>query len=163
MLYDRDTFEHNGNTFRFRTEYDDTHGAPWVEEDGHGPVSEWTTRAKRPGERVLCRDGRSYRYYDFQQAVALAKRDGWDAEPYRTGSRGETATRAAEADFRRLNAWCEDRWNYVGVIVNLVDDFGDDMEGTEHSLWGIESDAFDYHEVVARELALECQDLALRA
>ena len=37
-------------------------GAPWEEHDGHGPVSEWTRRAKRPGEIVLVKDGDAARF-----------------------------------------------------------------------------------------------------
>lgn len=154
-MYDRDIFEHNGNRFMFRTDYDDTGETPWDREDGHGIVSEWTRRAKKPGELVLCSDNGSRRYYDFQGTVALAKRDGWDAEPY-GGTKGEKAARAAMADFKRLRDWCNDRWSYVGVIVCMVDDDDDVIEDTEQSLWGIESDCDDYLEEVAHELADEC-------
>ena len=33
--------------------YADDATPPWERDDGTGDVSEWTTRAKRPGERVL--------------------------------------------------------------------------------------------------------------
>jgi hypothetical protein len=32
---------------------DDLNDPPWERADGHGPVSDWTRREKRPGERVL--------------------------------------------------------------------------------------------------------------
>jgi hypothetical protein len=102
---------------------------------------------------VLCSDRRSKRYYDFQAAVAQARAEGWDAAPY-TGTRGERAARAAMADFKRLRDWCDNHWHYCGVIVRLLDDEGDDM-GESESLWGIESDADDYHREVAQELAEE--------
>jgi hypothetical protein len=75
MMYERDTFEHGGARFRFRTEWDSDTGAPWEAHDGHGPVSEWTSRDKRPGERVLCADRGSHRFYDFAGAVRIAKAD----------------------------------------------------------------------------------------
>lgn len=62
---------------------DEHMGAPWEEHDGHGPVSEWTDRAKRPGERVLNEDRGSKRYYDFQEAVKIARRDGWGWIPHK--------------------------------------------------------------------------------
>ncbi|AOZ05924.1 TPA: hypothetical protein QDB15_000005 [Burkholderia vietnamiensis] len=69
----------DGTTYRFRlnVETDDDKGAPWDEEDGHGPVSDWTTRDKRPGEWVLSSDHGSKRFYDVAEANRIAKRDGW--------------------------------------------------------------------------------------
>jgi hypothetical protein len=60
-----------------KIEADEDSGAPWKRDDGHGPVSDWTGREKRPGERVLSEDRTSKRYYDFEEAVKIAKRDGW--------------------------------------------------------------------------------------
>lgn len=79
-IWDGDTFEHRGYTFRLTVERDDYMSEPWKEHDGHGPVSEWTRREKRPGERLLVSDGRDYgskRYYDVQEATRIARRDGW--------------------------------------------------------------------------------------
>ncbi|MBJ9659035.1 hypothetical protein [Burkholderia gladioli] len=69
----------DGHTYRFRVnvENDDDKGAPWDEEDGHGPVSDWTTRDKRPGEWVISSDHGSKRFYDVAEANRIAKREGW--------------------------------------------------------------------------------------
>jgi hypothetical protein len=69
----------DGYVVTAKVEVDADMGPPWEEHDGHGPVSNWTDRAKRPGERVLVSDerGRQHRYYDFQKAVKMASRDGW--------------------------------------------------------------------------------------
>jgi hypothetical protein len=156
-MYDREIFEHNGNRFMCRIESDDAQGPPWDSEDGHGPVSDWTTRAKRPGEITLVVDHPHKRYYDFQEAVKIAKRDGWDAEPYSdTETSGQRAAKAAMADYNRMRQWCSDYWGYVGLIVCLVDDDDDPIDDTNASLWGIESDAGDYLDEAARELADEC-------
>lgn len=82
-FYDGETFEfeHNGVAYVATIERDDCHGAPWEEEDGHGDVSEWTTRDKLPGEMVLNEDGRSKRFYDFAGACKIARRDGWGFLP----------------------------------------------------------------------------------
>lgn len=82
-FYDGETFEfeHNGVAYVATIEHDDIHGAPWEEEDGHGDVSEWTTRDKLPGEMVLSEDGRSKRFYDFAGACRIARRDGWGFLP----------------------------------------------------------------------------------
>lgn len=150
-----DPLEHNGNRFRVTHPYDDSGDAPWDREDGHGPVSEWTTRDKAPGEMVLCSDRGMHRYYDFQEAVRIARRDGWDAAPYsETETAGQRAHKAAMADYDRLRQWCDGQWCYVGVVVELVDDAGDGIGETE-SLWGIESDAYEYLAETAHNLADE--------
>lgn len=145
----------NGIKFKVIIERDEDHGAPWEEGDGHGPVSDWTRRDKAPNERVLHEDHGSKRYYDFAKAVRIARKDGWDADPIGTGTKGETAARAAEADFKRMQSWCNDQWYYVGVIVTQFDSDGDETCNT-HSLWGIESDCDDYLAEVAGELIDDC-------
>lgn len=162
-LYDGDVFEYEGNRFVFKTEHDFDSDPPWEREDGHGPVSGWKRHPfgvgskppKAPGELILHWDHGSYRTYDFQSAVKIAKRDGWDSPPYKTGTKGEQAARAAMADYENLRAWCNDEWNYIGVIVYLADDDGEPMKEHSASLWGIESNAGEYLETVARELADE--------
>jgi hypothetical protein len=49
---------------------------------------------------------------------------------------------------RRLQAWCNDEWRWVGVVVELE---RPDGWRKDTSLWGIESDT-DYWRDVAREL-----------
>lgn len=206
MLYDGDTFEHDGNTFKVTFPRDDYHGAPWDEEGGHGPVSEaprgrnyhgYTSKA--PGEMLL---GDGW-IYDFAEACRIARRDGWgpafyqqivetsanglrrinahwyigrelhaftsywsdDLNPCYADARDAMrasypsarayAAAAAMADFDRLRRWCAGHWCYVGVVVELCDDEGETVGGYSASLWGIESDAGDYLEEVARELADE--------
>lgn len=126
-----------GITAHVKTERDDDTGAPWENCDGHGPVSEWTTRDKAAGERVLCSDGRSKRFYDYAAAIKEAKRDGWDAPPYKTGTKGQQAARAVEHDFAFLQGWATDKWEYLGVIVTLFNAEGRELG--EESVWGIES------------------------
>lgn len=141
-----------GFTLTARIEPDTDMGAPWVEHDGHGPVSEWTTRDKLPGERIINEDGNSRRYYDFKAAIKQAKAEGWDAPPYGKGTKGEQAERAVNADFRFLKAWCDDEWQWVGVIVTASKN---GIELGNASLWGIESESRDYLLEVAEDLASE--------
>lgn len=142
---------------------DDDMGAPWKEHDFHGPVSEWTRRDKSPGERVLCEHHGSRRYYDFAEAVKIAKRDGWDAPPFGQGTPnellGERAARAAEADFKRLRDWCRDAWWWVGVVLSVAK-AGHTLDDHAASLWGIESDAGDYFSDVANDLLPEALAVA---
>lgn len=141
-------FTLHGREFIVYHSPDDTGDTPWGREDGHGPVSDWRPKdSKRPGGMVLNEDRGFCRFYDFAAAVKLARKEGWDTEPYKQGTPGERAHRAAMADYQRLRDWCHDGWCYIGVIVYC---------GREHtSLWGIESDCDDYLAEVARDLAGE--------
>jgi len=77
------TVDHDGFTFTLSLEADHDHGAPWDEECGHGPVTDWATRDKLPGELILNDDGRSKQFYDFAEACRIARRDDWGYMPYR--------------------------------------------------------------------------------
>ena len=126
---------------------------PWDNSDGHGPVRisrtvNYTGRhTKRPGERPMnspCRN--QYQYlYDWQEACRLARKDGWNTEPYDAPNQ---VARAVQADFDFLRGWINDDWRYVGVRVTIP--------GTsfEDSLWGVETYK-DYHETCAKEQAEE--------
>lgn len=166
MLFDDDTFKQGGKTFKVEFPRDEFHGAPWKEEDGHGPVSDWRRKPgwrddppKSPGEMILCRDRSDYLTYDFCEAVKIARRDDWGfpgmtEEDRKTMRPGQIAHRAALADFDHLRRWCNEAWCYVGVVVTLLGEDGEDTDETE-SLWGVESDSEDYLETVAHELAGE--------
>lgn len=149
----------DGFTINARLVRDDDHKAPWEEFDNYGPVSDWTRRAKLPSERILCQDRESRRYYDVAGAMDRAKRDGWDAPPYGTGTKGEQAARAVEDDFKRLKAWCDNEWCYVGVVLSVSRN-GVTLDDHAASLWGIESDCQDYLLDVANELADEALEAA---
>lgn len=154
-----ETIEHNGREYAVTIERDDCIGAPWDEHDGHGEVSEWTTRAKMPGEMVLCEDRGSRRFYDFAGACQIARRDGWDAKPYNTGqeTKRQQAAKAAMADFERLRGWCNDEWSWVYVTVTAKCDCCGDFTGRSETLGGIESDCGDYLDDIVRELAEEIE------
>ena len=164
MLYGGQTFERGGKRFRVEFPYDDSHGEPWKECDGHGVVSDWTSRAKAPGERELCSDRSSKRYYDFAESMKIAKRDGWSLNDEamvrlrkivgRAPTRKQIIAEAVECDYDYLRRWCNDLWCYVGVIVTEIDS-DDEETGEEESLWRIESDSRDYLEATAFELADE--------
>lgn len=139
--------------------YDADHGAPWDECDGHGPVSEWRDKdSKRPGERILCADRHRARFYDFAEAVKIARRDGWGAKGDKGMKPGAKAAHAAEADFEYLRAWCADEWRYVGVTVKVRT--SDGAHEAEASLWGVESLGDYWREVVADLVIEACIELA---
>ncbi|QPZ53260.1 hypothetical protein AchV4_0053 [Achromobacter phage vB_AchrS_AchV4] len=166
---DGDTFEHKGRTFRVFIEYDDDGTPPWERADGHGPVSDWTSRDKRPGEWVLSSDRGSKRFYDAQEAARLARVDGWgldDNERARLAAKlgrepkpGEVRAEAVRRDFEFLRRWCADQWHYVGVAVVHVPNGTDPDEvkrNYSYAVWGIESDADEYIVETASECADEC-------
>lgn len=153
--YETETRESGTMSFRVEWFYDHDSDAPWDREDVHGPVSDWTTRDKKPGEMVLCADRRSKRFYDFAEAVKIARRDGWDTAPYKWPSDGARAHAAAMADFDYLRRWCNDDWHYCGIVVTLLNADGE-PDSVDASLWGIESDSPDYHDEVIGDLIAEC-------
>jgi hypothetical protein len=171
-IWDGDILESNGFRFRVNIEADDTQGAPWECEDGHGPVTGWVSRNKGPGERILNSErGGAHRFYDMQGATRQAWSEGWglgaddivtlSARLKRDAKPGDIVAEAVERDFQRLRAWCNGGWQYVGVIVTHLpdDDSDDDSDNVatdyRYALWGIESDSSDYLEEVARELIAE--------
>lgn len=129
--------EVDGFTCIARLKHDDSADAPWENSDGHGPVSKWTDREKAPGERVLAEGRHNKRYYDFAEAMRIAKRDGWGCAGGKLEGEtdGQYAARAVEEDFKFLRSWCRDDWQYVGVIVEVS---REDVELGKASVWGVE-------------------------
>jgi hypothetical protein len=118
-------------------------GTPWEWEDGHGPVSEWTMRGKRPGEWVLCTDRHgSKRYYDAKAAQAIALRDGWNTKD-KSGTARQQAARAVLSDYSYLRAWCNSDWEYVLVDAELLR-HGHTV--AKDCLAGVESFKYYHHE-----------------
>lgn len=141
-IYDGLVITVDGIDFKVSITHDDCFGPPWDENDCHGPVSEWTRRQKAPGEMVLCADRGVKRFYDFQEAVKIARRDGWGVAGRTFRTPGEQAHAAALADFENLRRWCDNQWGYVVLGVSLLDDDGDEMGETEY-LGGVEYDPGD--------------------
>lgn len=173
--YDNFTFSHKGRSFIANLHYDEDATPPWKRSDGHGEVTDWVTRDKKPGEWLLHSDRGSKRFYDHAGAIATAKRDGWGLTEeddvalakrlgYLAGpvalTKGEIAAEAVRSDFEFLRTWCTDQWFYCGVCVQEVDRDGKPIgDEYEHALWGIESNNDEYLREVAIELANEWPDL----
>ena len=153
-LNNGDTFMHHGRQFQVHFKPDCDAGPPWKESDGHGVVSEWTTRGKRPGERVLAAGRIGQCYYDVEASMHLAIANGWGVRnPPPDATRGQIAALAVEQDFEHLRRWCADAWYYVGVIVT------DLASGDSDSLWCVADDG-DYAAEVAFDLAANLHPLA---
>jgi hypothetical protein len=144
-------------TFKVTIERDDDIPAPWDYSDGHGPVSDWTSRDKRPGEVILNQDRGSKLYYDWAEATRIAKRDGWGVSPtdikafelkYGVApTRNQIVQMAVQKNFDYLKGWVDDEWHYHWVKVTLLDEEGDETD-IDDSLGGIDD------EEIAREEAM---------
>lgn len=139
--------------------FDEDHGAPWEESDGHGIVSDWRTKgSKRPGERIMTEQHGLCRFYDWQATMKQAKAEGWGGSIDRDGCPSSMTTEeAVQADFDYLCAWCRDEWHYCGIEVIDI--------ATKESaaVWGIESDQDAYHEQVITDLISELQPAIAQA
>jgi hypothetical protein len=140
--------ELGGGRFAIVTiEPDDTMNEPWREEDGHGIVSTWTRRLPYEGERILTQEGSLRLYYDYEATMLKAAREHWCCDKHSQHVSDLTSMEhAVDQDFKRLQDYCLNVWGYVGVIVSIY-------EGTKEleksSVWGIESDDYDYLAYVA--------------
>lgn len=160
MAYDTEQITTpSGFSFKVEIKHDDCSGAPWNFYDGHGDVSEWTTRAKKPGELVLCADHPHRRYYDFQGAIKKAKTEGWGCKDL-TGNEtaGEKAVKAVMADFNYLKSWCDSKWFYTCLHVVMLDSDGNAMAGYDDYMGGVEYGISDYWQTVAQEMASEIEE-----
>lgn len=186
FLTDGDTFTHKGRTFHVSIERDADHVDPWVENDGHGPVSEWTTRDKMPGEKVLTTEGGGHRFYDVAEATRIAKREGWGL----SGEAMQALMRAKDYHFR--NAHNKNRLHKLPQLAGPVpaptrgeiiaqavqkdfeylrrwctDDWHyvgvcvrhesqDDSEKYSYACWGVSSDDDAHIAEIAHDCAAEC-------
>lgn len=143
-----------------QTKQDESMGEPWVEHDGHGVISGWRPlNSKRAGERVLIEDGGQARFYDIPATIKLARKDGWGCAggtgDHTHPTKGQQAVCAVEQDFARMRAWCNDAWEWIGVIVKLYDADGEEV--ASETIWGIESDG-EYWKEVAAEIVNRLAD-----
>ena len=157
--YRTEIIKQHGTAYRVQWVRDYDAGAPWENEDGHGPVSDWERREKRPGEMILNEDRGARRFYDFAAAVKQARREGWNTTPYEWKTKGEQAAAAAQADFDYLRCWCNDNWHYCGIIVTVLNDEGEETDNSS-SLWGIEDDGTNSagdHASIIQDLIGDCE------
>lgn len=168
--YDNTEIDYIGRELRIEHHFDCDSGAPWEVSDGHGDVSGWTLRSKRPGERVLhtnSRNSRFKRYYDFQGAIKKARTEGWGLTPEALAAltrklqskptKHQIYAEAVERDFRYLRGWCNAEWHWMGVVVTDIE------TGESESLWGIESSDEDYIRDVERQLCEQVYIPSVRA
>lgn len=149
--YKTDRIEQHGQTYKIEWFYDNYYGAPWEEHDGHGPVSGWERRDKRPGELILNEDRGARRFYDFQAAVKQARAECWNS-----CRNGTEAAEAARLDFEYLRRWCANDWHWCGIVVTMLDD-GEEID-ISAVLWGIEDQGYlSDHAPIIQDLIGECE------
>jgi hypothetical protein len=138
-LYDGDTFTINGRTYRVNFEQEQYPELPWNFCDCHGPVRQSNKPHrdgygdKHPGERPLnSPDRNEYQfYYNWEEAMKIAKRDIWNTKPYDAPNK---ALRAVQADFDYLRGFLDDDWCYLTVTVTDVETGEDDSLGMVESI-----------------------------
>jgi hypothetical protein len=158
-----DTIEVKGIVFNVSFDYDDISEYPWDCCDGRGPVRISNNphrdgkSDKRPGEVPMNSPSRNeYQfYYDWQEAIKIAKRDGWNAQPYDAPNKAE---RAVKADFDYLRGFINGDWQYVTVTVENVET----GESGESENVGMVETYKDYHLEYAKEIAESMADSAIK-
>lgn len=133
----------NGWKIKFKIQYDTDHEPPWEDCDGMGVVTNWihgVCDEEKYGWE-LCSDHYAHRYFDWRATLPIAIKEGWDAPPYGVGTKQERAMRAMRKTCDFLRRWCNDDWWYVGLIVTLYDENGEELD--EDSCWGFESEGAD--------------------
>lgn len=162
--YKTETIEQHGIAYKVQWFYDECHDAPWIEHDGHGIVSEWERRSKKPGELVLNSDRGLHRYYDFAASVEKAKAEQWGISDPVGKTKNQIAAEAARADYEHLRRWCNDQWHWCGIVVTQLDEDGEETENSS-ALWGIEEDGHfsrSYHATVIQDLIGDCEYQEMR-
>lgn len=158
--YETRDIEQNGRAYRVEFIADCDMGAPWEESDGHGIVSDWERRDKKPGEVVIASDRGSKRFYNIAATTRIAKRDGWGLSPEKASglTPAQIVAEAVRLDMERMRGWCNDDWHWCGVSVFPLTEDGDELRSKTESLWGIASDADDYFKEVIAELIAQIAD-----
>lgn len=146
MKIDSETYEYRGHAIRIDIHHDEHMGPPWEEHDGHGIVSDWEHRDKRPGEWILYSDGRSKRFYDVTETLKRAKADGWglgEEENAKLTKRlghkptnKEVIAESVRQDFEYLRRWCNDDWVWLGYTTEIETPEGNTVSGD--SCWGFD-------------------------
>lgn len=139
MSDDKFTFLIGGIPFACEVNYDNDHGMPWEEFDGHGEIRTIRSREdKKPGEVIIHSDGHTYWVYNSAAAVKTARADGWGSKNCTPDmTLGQRAAQATTDDMRYCREWLTgDRW-FVWLEVYRVDADGEKI-GDSETLGGVE-------------------------
>lgn len=162
---DTEKLEFSGVPILVEYFHDQDRGAPWVEDDGHGLIREYSSYyghpAKKPGE-VVIHSSRGYCWlYDVPGTIAIARRDRWglsdekrEALTIKLGrmpTAREVTAESVRMDMEFCAGWLRDDWSYVGIVCTVLDREGKETEHTD-SCWGFET-WDNYHKQAGREMA----------
>jgi hypothetical protein len=175
-IIDQTTEDYRDHRIVVTWERDDFMCPPWEEHDGCGIVSDWTSRDKRPGERVLSADRSSRRYYDFEGTIRRATKDGWGLsdeslaklanELQREPTKKEIIAKAVERDFEYLRGWCNDEWCWcvrsVEIQATKYSDSLCGIDGTEETIKSYTAEAIREAKAWLDNELAESQDAACR-
>lgn len=152
--YETRDIEKDGKTYRVEFIVDYDLGAPWEEHDGHGVVSDWECRDKKPGEVVIASDRGWKRFYDVAATTRIAKRDKWGVSDADTSNmtKAQIVALAVKRDLERMRGRCNDKWHWCGVSVFPLTADGYELRSKTEALWGVESDAGEYFDEIIYEL-----------
>lgn len=162
--YKTETIEQHGKTYAIKWFYDEHMSAPWEEHDGHGIVTDWVTRNKKPGELVLNSDRNMNRFYDFAASVEKAKTEQWGISDHEGKTKNQIAAEATRADYEHLRRYCNDQWHWCGIVVTQLEEDGEPSDITA-ALWGIEEDGIysrAYHATAIQDLIGDCEYQEMR-
>lgn len=151
-------FEYLGVTYRCEVYQDGDMGLPWEEYDGHGVVTEWESRDKKPSELILCEDRGSKRFYDIAQSMKIARSEGRGCTNMGVLTPGQRAYRAVMEDYEYLRKYCAGQWGYVWINVFPLTDDGDELRSKSESLGGIEYGLTTSQDEYIRQCAQELAD-----
>lgn len=134
----------------------DTDYNPLEDEDGHGVVSDWTSRRKYPSEVIIADDHGTRRYYDIQASIAnFTKFGGFTATDGKTLK--QVVAEAVERDKDFLERWFSDKV-WCDIIRVKVTFKGFTLE-CDSCLGGVYSDSPDsYIAEIADDLVYSIQE-----
>lgn len=148
-IYDGDTVELNGRSYKVTFEPDCDMLPPWKEWDGCGIISEWERRDKSAGERILYEERGSKLFYDWQATMQKAKHEGWglsseklaalERKLGRAPTKGEIIAQSVELDFQNMRDYCTGEWGYYVICV-------EDEDGETNYLGGVTNSGDDLSE-----------------
>lgn len=131
----RETIEYQGKEYYFSVGFDQYQPKPWEEFDGHGIVSDWTSRDKEAGEMVLASDRGKKLFYHFQDTTKRAKREGWGiVNPDENLTPKQIVRASVTRDYEHLRKFCDGQWYFALLTVE------DPRTGETEHLGGIEYD-----------------------
>ena len=155
------THDYKGHTITITVHHDENMGPPWEEHDGHGIVSEWVRRDKRPGELVLITERGASRFYDVEATFKIASRDGWGlgdealaklaSKLGRKPTHRQVIAAAVQSDFEYLRGWCRDEWQWLGFTTEIETPAKQIVEG--FSCWGFDDEDYMIREAIGEAKA----------